>query len=216
MKALLRKLVGWVRCFKVAYYTWYNKMYFGFRGIHFGDSMQVFNTLDSQERNAAVHYRYGKMDYIPEAYGDCINPLSSNLIGVICTGKSSTTITIGDYVGISSSRFIIETGLQIGDYVKIGANCLIIDTDSHEIDYKARCGQPAANPDDITAIVQTSPITIEDHAWIGANCIVLKGVTIGARTVIGAGSVVTKSIPADCIAAGNPCKVIRQMAWVKE
>ena len=45
MKALLRKLVGWVRCFKVAYYTWYNKMYFGFRGIHFGDSMQVFNKI---------------------------------------------------------------------------------------------------------------------------------------------------------------------------
>jgi acetyltransferase-like isoleucine patch superfamily enzyme len=212
MKALLRKLVGWVRCFKVAYYTWYNKMYFGFRGIHFGDSMQVFNKIYVVGAKGKItignHFQFTS--------GDCINPLSSNLIGVICTGKSSTTITIGDYVGISSSRFIIETGLQIGDYVKIGANCLIIDTDSHEIDYKARCGQPAANPDDITAIVQTSPITIEDHAWIGANCIVLKGVTIGARTVIGAGSVVTKSIPADCIAAGNPCKVIRQMAWVKE
>ena len=47
--------------------------------------------------------------------------------------------------------------------------------------------------------------------WIGAQCIVLKGVTIGARSIIGAGSVVTKSIPADCIAAGNPCKVLRRL-----
>jgi len=52
---------------------------------------------------------------------------------------------------------------------------------------------------------------IEDDVWIGANCQILKGVTIGARTVIGAGSVVTKSIPTDCIAAGNPCKVIRKV-----
>ena len=51
--------------------------------------------------------------------------------------------------------------------------------------------------------------TIEDDVLIGTRCIILKGVIIGARTVIGSGSVVTKSIPADCIAAGNPCKVIK-------
>ena len=47
---------------------------------------------------------------------------------------------------------------------------------------------------------------------IGANTIILKGVCIGARSVIGAGSVVSKSIPSDCVAAGNPCKVIRQLS----
>ena len=46
---------------------------------------------------------------------------------------------------------------------------------------------------------------------IGAHSVILKGVTIGARTIIGAGSVVTKSIPADCVAVGNPCKVIRKL-----
>ena len=56
-----------------------------------------------------------------------------------------------------------------------------------------------------------SPIFIEDDVWIGAHSIILKGVTIGARSIIGAGSVVTKSIPADCVAAGNPCKVIRKL-----
>lgn len=46
---------------------------------------------------------------------------------------------------------------------------------------------------------------------VGAQSIIMKGVTIGARTIIGAGSIVTKSIPADCIAAGNPCKIIRKL-----
>jgi acetyltransferase-like isoleucine patch superfamily enzyme len=56
-----------------------------------------------------------------------------------------------------------------------------------------------------------SRLTIGNHVNIGGNCTILKGVTIGARSIIGAGSVVTKSIPADCIAAGNPCKIIREM-----
>lgn len=59
--------------------------------------------------------------------------------------------------------------------------------------------------------IKSAPITIEDDVWIGAHCIILKGVTIGARSIIGAGSVVTKSIPPDCIAAGNPCKIISRM-----
>lgn len=56
---------------------------------------------------------------------------------------------------------------------------------------------------------KSKPIVIEDDVMIGTRCIILKGVTIGARSVIGSGSVVTKSIPADSIAAGNPCRVIR-------
>lgn len=56
-----------------------------------------------------------------------------------------------------------------------------------------------------------APVVIENDVLIGARCIILKGVTIGARSVIGAGSVVTQNIPADCIAAGNPCKVIKKI-----
>lgn len=57
----------------------------------------------------------------------------------------------------------------------------------------------------------SSPIIIEDDVFIGMNCLILKGVTIGARSIIAAGSVVTKSIPSDCIAAGNPAKVIKHL-----
>ena len=57
--------------------------------------------------------------------------------------------------------------------------------------------------------VKRAPIVIEDDVWMGAHCIVLKGVRIGARSVIGAGSVVTKDIPSDSIAVGNPARVVR-------
>lgn len=57
----------------------------------------------------------------------------------------------------------------------------------------------------------SAPIVIEDDVWVGAHSFILKGVTIGARSIIGAGSVVTKNIPADCVAAGNPCRVIKNL-----
>jgi acetyltransferase-like isoleucine patch superfamily enzyme len=82
-----------------------------------------------------------------------------------------------------------------------------MDTDAHQIDYLAR----RRGRGDKTSIIKSAPISIEEDVWIGANCIILKGVTIGARSIIGAGSVVTKSIPSDCIAAGNPCIIIRQI-----
>lgn len=88
---------------------------------------------------------------------------------------------------------------------------MILDTDTHEIDFLARQGERTVDANSPSTTVQSAPVTIEDDVWIGANCQILKGVTIGARSVIGAGSVVTKSIPPDCIAAGNPCRVVRMM-----
>jgi len=84
----------------------------------------------------------------------------------------------------------------------LGGGTLITDTDAHPLDWEDRRNN--------TGKVLSAPVIIEDDVWIGAQCIILKGVTIGARTVIGAGSVVTHSIPADSIAAGNPCKVLRK------
>lgn len=135
--------------------------------------------------------------------GDHINPISSNLQGTFFTDNPMAKIKIGNNVGMSSTRMWISNGLTIGNNVKIGACVLLMDTDSHPIDYKVR---RVSNER-----VKSAPIVIEDDVWIGAHSIVLKGVTIGARSIIGAGSVVTKSIPADCIAAGNPCKVIRNL-----
>ncbi|MDP3115406.1 MAG: DapH/DapD/GlmU-related protein [Candidatus Cloacimonadaceae bacterium] len=73
---------------------------------------------------------------------------------------------------------------------------MITDGDWHSKD--SRVGNPL-------------PIYIEDNVWIGLNVLVMKGVTIGQNSIIGAGSVVTKDIPANVIAAGNPCKVIKEI-----
>ena len=102
---------------------------------------------------------------------------------------------------MSSTRMWVHDSVAIGDNVKFGAYVLIIDTDAHPLDYLAR-----RTSNDGTKF---APIVIEDDVWVGAHSIILKGVTIGARSIIGAGSVVVRSIPADCVAAGNPCKVIK-------
>ena len=135
--------------------------------------------------------------------GEHINPISSNLQASFFTDSPNAKIRIGDNVGMSSTRIWIHKELTIGNNVKIGGGVLLIDTDCHPIDFSTR-----RNSNDGTC---SAPIVIEDDVWIGAQSIILKGVTIGARSIIGAGSVVTKSIPADCIAAGNPCKILKTL-----
>lgn len=143
--------------------------------------------------------------------GDGVNPLCGNARGAFYT-EPGATITIGNNVGMSSTRMWIARSLRIGDNVSIGAGVLIIDTDCHPLDFRLRRHDAAAHfpAEEIAAATHSQPIVIEDDVWIGAESIVLKGVTIGARSVIGAGSVVTRDIPSDSIAAGNPCRVIHR------
>jgi len=142
--------------------------------------------------------------------GDGINPLCRNLRGKIFIDKDAS-IVIGNNVGISSACLWAKVRITIGDKVKIGGDCILMDTDAHNLDYQIRNGgetdENGISIDTLSA--NSSPIVIENDVLIGTRCIILKGVTIGARSIIAAGSVVTKSIPADCIAGGNPCKVIR-------
>ncbi len=132
---------------------------------------------------------------------------SSNLFGTFkrCTiaavGRHANLV-IGDNCGFTSASITSFNQINIGNNVIVGANAIITDSDWHSL-------SPANRSDN----VRNSPIHIEDNVWIGANSIVLKGVTIGQNTVIGAGSIVVKSIPANVIAAGNPCKVIRKLKY---
>jgi acetyltransferase-like isoleucine patch superfamily enzyme len=128
---------------------------------------------------------------------------NSNLIGINRPCMISTLdspfkaqIIIGNNCGFSGTVIGAFKSIYLGNNVRCGANTLITDSDWHLDD--PRSGMPA-------------DVVIEDNVWLGVNSIVLKGVTIGANTVIGANSVVTKSIPANVIAAGNPCKVIRSL-----
>ncbi len=134
--------------------------------------------------------------------GEGVNPISGNAQGAVYV-ESGARLTIGDNVGMSSTRLWIHDSVTIGNNVKIGGCVLITDTDAHPMDYMVRRTSNEGT--------KSAPVVIEDDAWIGAHSVVLKGVTIGARSIIGAGSIVTRSIPADCVAAGNPCRVIKKL-----
>lgn len=90
--------------------------------------------------------------------------------------------------------------VEIGSRTMFGPNVQIY-TATHPINYKERR----------SGLELAKPITIGEDVWIGGSAVVCLGVTIGDRTVIGAGSVVTKNIPSDVFAAGNPCKIIREL-----
>ena len=132
----------------------------------------------------------------------------SNLIGLyqrtIIVAKRGASIRIGKNVGISGSTVYAWNGIEIGDNTLIGANCKILDSDLHPLDVEAR---NANNWDE----VKIAPIVIGKNCFIGCNTLILKGVHLGDGCVIGAGSVVTKDIPPDCVAAGNPARVIRKL-----
>ena len=146
--------------------------------------------------------------------GDSINPISRNIRGSIYVPFKQSKIIIGDRVGMSSVCLHAMRQITIGNNVKIGADVLIIDNDSHPIDFALRRddNEYDKGSEQYLDSVQALPVTIDDDAWIGARSIILKGVHIGARSIIAAGSVVTKNIPPDTIAGGNPAKVLRQLS----
>ena len=94
--------------------------------------------------------------------------------------------------------FVDDVDIYIGDYVMLAPHVVI-----------ATAGHPILPLLREKALQFNKPVYIGRNVWIGANAVVLPGVTIGDNTVIGAGSVVTKEIPADVVAAGNPCRVLR-------
>ena len=117
-------------------------------------------------------------------------------------------LLIGDGSGISSSTIICKEHIEIGKNVNIGAGCLILDSNMHSADWRIRANRENDCPENATK----KPIYIEDNVFIGAQSIICKGVRIGAKTMIAAGSVVVKDIPANCIAGGNPCIVLKQLS----
>jgi acetyltransferase-like isoleucine patch superfamily enzyme len=119
------------------------------------------------------------------------------------TLEEGATITIGNNTGASGTTFAAGKSITIGNDVMIGAYCTITDTDFHNPD-------PAKRNDED---VPTRPVVIEDHVFLGMNCMILKGVTIGTNAVIGANSVVMSNIPPNSIAMGNPCKVMLKRNW---
>lgn len=207
MKLPIYKIFRIPRKLRMYYYIVWNRFLFKVNGVHYGKNMKVFNKFYLL-KDASASISIG--NNLIFTSGDAFNPISRNLRGCI-RAEERAKIRIGNNVGISSACIRAKNSITIGDNVKIGGDCILIDTDAHSLDYAIR-----RNPNVDSPNAHSQPIVIGDDVLIGTRCIILKGVTIGARSVIGAGSVVTKSIPEDCIAAGNPCKVIRCISTNKQ
>ena len=112
-----------------------------------------------------------------------------------------SNISLGNNVFINFQAIILDVcEVRIGEATMLGPNVQIY-TATHPIDWKERT----------SGLEFGKPIFIGSHCWIGGGAIICPGVTIGDRSVIGAGSVVTRDIPSDTFAAGNPCKVVRNL-----
>lgn len=200
---VFQKLFRFPEKIRTKFYMKYNCVKFQLIGIEYSKGLSVCTHIHIMIKKGA-QILLGENVHITS--GDNTNPLSRIQRGCLVAERENAIIKIGNNVGISSSCIWAKESITIGNYVNIGADCVIIDSDAHSLDWKIRM---IGGVEDIT-FAQSSPVIIEDHAFIGTRSIILKGVTIGARSIIAAGSVVTKSIPPDCIAGGNPCKVIKE------
>jgi acetyltransferase-like isoleucine patch superfamily enzyme len=147
------------------------------------------------------------MNYIRIGNSSRINSGLRNFVGksfktALWTGQNGKII-IGDHVGISNSTIVSEDSVTIENHVFIGGGTQIFDNDFHPHSLKGRIDTPNEIP--------SRPIYISRGVFVGAFCIILKGVTIGENSIIGAGSLVTCNIPPNEIWAGVPAKKIKEI-----
>jgi O-antigen/teichoic acid export membrane protein/acetyltransferase-like isoleucine patch superfamily enzyme len=132
------------------------------------------------------------------------NALGINHPVILSTLSPLAEIIIGDEVDMSGVSICAMKRVCIGSQTLLGANVKIMDTDFHPLSPHNRISTPVN-------IEDCAEVNIGNNVFIGVNSLILKGVTIGDNSVIGAGSVVTKDIPANVIAGGNPCRVLRNL-----
>ena len=136
----------------------------------------------------------------------------TQVVGSLIFDRENASISIGKRSFINGS-IIAAQRIEIGDDVMIAWGVTIVDHNSHSISFSKR------SEDVINwrvgkkdwSHVKITPVKISNKVWIGFNSIIFKGITIGEGAVVGAGSVVTKDVPAWTIVAGNPARVIREI-----
>jgi len=123
-------------------------------------------------------------------------------------------VVVGDFTLLNGAIIMAEEGIEIGSHCLISWNVGIADSDFHPL-------EPAQRLIDAHALapffkdrpprpkIKTAPVKLADNVWIGMNAVILKGVTIGENSVVAAGSVVTKSVPANTVVAGNPAVAVK-------
>lgn len=163
----------------------------------------------------AICESYGEnisIDRVPYVNGTPRIQLGSNIrvsgqLGISASSRGEPLLKIEDGVFIGNGTSIaVANRVTIGRFASIGSDCYIADTEGHSHYNPQRpIWEVPASDDDI------APVTIEEGVQISKHCMILKGVTIGARSVIGAGSVIRSDIPPDSVVMGNPARVVKRM-----
>jgi acetyltransferase-like isoleucine patch superfamily enzyme len=163
------------------------------------ESAQVFRFLKSKAPRAVV-------------FGDHVSVYGGCSFSIGAKGRCS----VGDFTLLNGALVMAEERIEIGSHCLISWNVGIADSDFHPL-------APAQRIIDAQAIapffkdrpprpeIRTAPVIISDNVWIGMNAVILKGVTIGENSVVAAGAVVTKSVPANVVVAGNPAVITKQL-----
>jgi acetyltransferase-like isoleucine patch superfamily enzyme len=160
-----------------------------------------FDSVGAEPRFVGPHYIHVQGPNIRvgdhfHAFGASESPIS---FAVNPYDGGDGFIEIGNYCVVSSGvRIRSAVGVRIGDDCMLAEHCYITDADWHDVYHRIYPGK-------------TAPVTIGDNVWLGDRVTVCKGVTIGDNSVIGAASVVTRDVPANAIAAGNPARVIGEI-----
>lgn len=180
------------------FYTPLAKLALILNGVRFGTDLHVNGLINVQvsRRGLMTIGNSFRMNS-----GDNFNVIGRQQKCIFCIDG---VLNIKNNVGISASAIICRHKITIGNNVVIGGNTVIYDTDFHSLDSIVR-----GIPDQDRAGALKAPVIIEDNVFIGAHSTILKGVTIGEKSIVGACSVVTRSIPANEIWAGNPAVFIR-------
>ena len=174
------------------------RMYFALNGVPWSSGWKLYGCPVIQ-RHRASRIEIGKNFSLRSWITS--NPLAPYHPAVLSTRAPGAFIRIGDGVGMTGGVICAFERIEIGHRVLIGANCVIVDSDFHPLNPFARQNDPSK--------AKNGPVVIEDDVFIGMNCLILKGVSIGKGSVVGAGSVVTSSIPPGTVCGGNPARVIR-------
>lgn len=178
--------------------------------------------INLRTQSAKLLKEYNSLDYEDivrkkEVLTDLFGSIGKNVsIGINFYCDSGKNIFIGnDVIMGANCIFIDNEKITIGNTVMLAPNVQIY-TAYHPVLPEERYIYDRAENDPIYFNTCADPVVIKDGVWIGGGVIILPGVTIGENSIIGAGSVVVKSIPDNCVAVGNPCKPIKFFDDIRE
>lgn len=186
------KKIFWIRIILInMYFSFINKLKMRIWGIKYGKNVQfIGKTIFYKETNSSIIIGNNCIFNSSSLY----NFRGINHPCILQTGDNNAKIVIGNNCGLSGVSITCNKNIIIGDNTIIGANSKISDRNGHENKFN----------------LPIKSVIIGKNVWIGMDVIIMPGVTIGDNSIIGAGSIVTKNIPSNVIAVGNPCKVIKE------